>query len=288
MSNVAEGKRTGHGFAGLRKRYVRRAEFLTTDRTFLAETEKYRKRWRKNCPSFPLSRAVAIHETGMPMPVYKAHRDYERRRRELSERLDALDRERNRERFERAFAEWRDSFWGEAPYAYHRVKEIWTRLHRRFFSIDDFPNPFTEERFPTARFLTECLLGDPRTIDDVDRLFPEFSLEPVPTLPYVAIAGYLDSDDDRDFDTADPDNVSDWLWHLPLYPGITEADIRKAAPLIIRRVNEIYAGRTARARTVELRRAGLTHREIANRLGLTEPTVADTLRDADISTPENA
>jgi hypothetical protein len=111
-------------------------------------------------------------------------------------------------------------------------------------------------------------------------------LEPIGLFPYGP--GPNDSIDEAGGESEEDEFDDDWVlqieseadlqWYLPLYPGITAADIRNAAPEIARGMNEIYGSRTASARAHDLRRQGCTHVEIANRLGLTEQTVSATLR----------
>jgi hypothetical protein len=154
-----------------------------------------------------------------------------------------------------------------------------SRLAREFFPLEDFPNPFPNLPIhPAAQFIWKCLHTDPRLIDDVASYIPEMSLEPIDLFPY---------EEDANFHGAESVNDGDLLWYLPLYPGITEADIRRAAPSIVQRVNEIYGTRTAAARILALRDEGLTHKQIADRLGLTEQTVAANLKTSKTTNQEH-
>jgi hypothetical protein len=107
-----------------------------------------------------------------------------------------------------------------------------------------------------------------------------FEYGPGPNAYFDEAAGESWDDDEPPKRGREPEEYlpADLQWYLPLYPGITEADIRRAAPAIARRMNEIYGRRTASARVKWLREQGCTYLEISNRLGLTEQTVAAILK----------
>jgi hypothetical protein len=97
--------------------------------------------------------------------------------------------------------------------------------------------------------------------------FPEFalSLNPMPSK-----AG----DHVFDYDTF----INSAAFCIPIYPGITDMDLRDAIPEIVRQARALYGTRTVDHRVRVLREQEMTHRQIAKQLGLTEKTVADTLR----------
>lgn len=74
------------------------------------------------------------------------------------------------------------------------------------------------------------------------------------------------------------------LW-VPLYPGVTETDLKTAAADLVQAANLAYTQQLPRTRVHALRAEGLTHKAIADRLGMTEQTVAGALKDATGPTP---
>lgn len=279
MGILPDGQRTGHGFLALRKRYIRRATFLTSDREFIRHIEVTRSEWNQEYPQFRIGHGNEAAPSGLPQAlelafgahlsawsIAEATMDQAKASGAADETLLELLR---------AKAKLLQS---DAPNARDWWYEQASETAGEYFPLEDFPNPFPNMPFhPASDFVSACLHRDPRLIDDVAALIPEMTLEPIDLFPYEA-----------DLNLGDKDVVSDGdlLWYLPLYPGITEADIRRAAPTIVQRVNEIYGTRTARARIIALRSDGLTHRQIADRLGLTEQTVSSTLRNADKVSPE--
>ncbi len=297
MGSVADGHRAGHGFAGLRKRYFRRAQYLAQDMDFRTYVSRFREVWNRDFPMYELRIADPGKLSNVPLHLLQDWRENQRQYDNRIEDFEEMERNgatpaelvseiKRRTELITAPARLGMDFW---------IGQIHSGA-RRFFAVEDFPNPypnnshpihgFTSYFHPAHRFLGIALQTDPRLISDFESLFEPMELEPIDLFPYgPGPNDYIDeaggeSEDDELEEDRDPgiESEADLQWYLPLYPGITEADIRRAAPGIARRMNEIYGSRTASARAQDLRRQGYTHLEIANRLGLTEQTVSAILR----------
>lgn len=301
MERVADSHhRAGHGFAGLRKRYIRRAQYLTQDAKFRGYVTRFRAHWNCEHPKYALSSGDPSMLSFIPSDLY---RDWKENRRRYENRISDFERmERSGATPEELLAEIKKrSELIRAPAASaieHWVMKI-ERTVQTFFPFEDFPNPYPNKslsifgsagHFPPARvFIGIALQTDPRLISDVESLFEPMELEPIDLFPYgPGTDDFRDEAEGENWDddphsTPEPEvgSPADLQWYLPLYPGITEKDLREAAPQIVQRVNEIYATRTTTARVFDLRQQGLTHLEIANRLGLTESTVAAVLKKSD-------
>ncbi|MGI8485413.1 MAG: hypothetical protein ACR2OU_14260 [Thermomicrobiales bacterium] len=298
MVNVSDGHRAGHGFSGLRKRYIRRAEFLAQDKEFRAYVNRFRAFWNQEYPIYEL-RIVDPGSLHI-IPTCLFH-DWRENHRQYDDRLEDLEEmERNGATGEEIIRELKSRM-GLLQEPARIGMDDWTgkigAAVRQFFPFEDFPNPYPNSslpiygftrHFPPAHvFVGVALQTDPRLITDFDSLFEPMELEPIDIYPYgPGPDDYLDEaegenhwdDEWEDRWRIDIESDADLQWYLPLYPGITEADIRRAAPEIAQRMNEIYGSRTASARALALRNSGCTHRDIANRLGLTEQTVAAILK----------
>lgn len=297
VETVADQHRAGHGFAGLRKRYIRRSQYLAQDTKFRTYVSRFQEVWNRDFSVYELRIADPGVLSNVPIRLLQDWRenqriydnrieDYEEMKRNGATPAELVSEITRRTEFLTAPVRLGMDFW---------IGQIHSGA-RRFFPIEDFPNPypdnshpvygFTSYFHPAHKFLGIALQTDPRLISDFESLFEPMVLEPIDLVPYgpgpndyIDEAGGESEDDDFE-DDREPEieSEADLQWYLPLYPGITEADIRRAAPEIARRMNEIYGKRTASARAQALRRQGCTHMEIANRLGLTEQTVSAILR----------
>ncbi len=300
LGTVADFHRAGHGFSGLRRRYVRRAEFLTRDDEFRSYVRRFREFWNRDHPTYQLRIADPNELASFPGELLTHWHDNERRREQLSRCCD--EKMRN----DASYEQWRathrqmtDLFLAPA----RRAMDDWIvqieMAAQRYFPVEDFPNPhphnvhpvlgYNRHFHPAHWFLEIALQTDPWWIEDCDGLFEQMELEPVALAPYgPGPSGHADLAAGEDPDEPmsrerQPETDADLQWCLPLYPGITSEDIRRAASPVADRVNQIYRTRTTAARAVALRAGGCTHREIANRLGLTEPTVRSILKQTDIA-----
>jgi hypothetical protein len=297
MGSVSDGHRAGHGFAGLRKRYIRRAQHLAQDTEFRAYVSRFRELWNRDYPIYEVRISDPAELSNFPQHLI---RDWNENQRLYDNRIEDFEEmKQNGATPQELLAELhRRTELFKAPA--RLGMDFWIgqieSAAQRFFPIEDFPNPypnashpvfgFTNYFHPAHMFVGIALQTDPRLISDFEALFEPMELEPIDLYPYgPGPNDYIDeaggeSEDDEFEDEREPDIQceADLQWYLPLYPGITEADIRRAAPAIARRMNEIYGSRTASARAQDLRRQGCTHLEIANRLGLTEQTVSAILR----------
>jgi len=269
VSNVTDGQRTGYGLNKLRERYIRRAEHLVRDSEYIDLMNDLRGTWNRAYPEYELG-GGGISPTPFCMPK-SLHNDLERWAEESRPVIKQLaSRKRTPygnpwEGIENSEREVRNRFqntaWAESDWA-----DTVLALTERLFPEADFYNPLYPEHAAT-RFIAACLYADPRLIDDCGEYFLPFRVE---------LRRQFGSDDTPYTDLS-----------LPLYPGMTVKDLREAAPDIVAAVNARYADKTPDARIIALRGNGLTHKAIADRLGLTEQTVAATLKDANILTPEN-
>lgn len=273
MNMIADGQRTGYGLAKLRARYIRRAEVLSRDAEFRSKVKQYRDEWNARFLRYLLGAGV-LSDT-LPMPAH-LERDLEAQFQNW-ERLElkyaaTLDRPRdpdNDPEYDAYFREG-DQIAGQYPDAWESSSQWEAWLHHlsiTYFPHHDFYDPLPDDSWPPEyRFLAMALAADPRTIDDMDLLFPELR---------ISIRG-----------GAADESIHEGLY-LPLYPGMAAQDLVQAASEIVDAVNEHYAGLTPRARMLSLRANGLKHQEIADRLGLNVKTVADALRKSDESGLKN-
>jgi len=149
--------------------------------------------------------------------------------------------------------------------------ELLKRLEESAFPMPDFYSTTLGYTQPATRFIRACLEHDPRTLlghieeyFDLDRLelkmdrreYDEYSIEP---------------------EVWELSHVSQ-TWYIPVYPGMTEKDLRDAIPGIIQQLQEVLGPRTVDARIEALRDDGLTQQAIADRLGLNVKAVQAHLR----------
>lgn len=234
-------RRTGRGLAALRDRYIRRAEYLCMDAEFRKRIESARREWQEWYPRHPINLAP----DGEPY-IYPWSRTSEME-------------------FEAWYPAWIQ--WGDIPLDLSKISLIddWWELLRRLegqaFPMKDFYSTTPGYKQPATRFIRACLQYDPRTLIgnvgqyfSLDRLelkmdrreYDEFSIEP---------------------EEWELSHVSQ-TWYIPVYPGMTERDLRDAIPGIIQQVQEVLGPRTVGARIEALRDDGFTQQAIADRLGL--------------------
>lgn len=255
MPNLGDPQRTQHGLVELRKRYIRRAIFLSRSKEYRDAIIASRRAWNEQ------------HSKWLMVPGVPEEQRVHRR----------LEREWEAE-YRRSIA--RDPIGMEHWYQDTTLEslledvlpamELDIALH--FWPAENYPNPYSKRRHPALPFVRESFYRDPKLLDDeCDRLFPPFELTPnVPSEGNWALrSAYIDGV---------------LTWCLPLYPGITVTDIRAAADDIARQANHAFIQATPLARIVELRKQGLTHKAISEQLGIHEKTVAAAL--SDIPTPE--
>lgn len=262
---MSDGERTGHGFVGLRKRYVRRAEFLATDMDYRDWIGTWRGEWNRWYPNWWISLSSEVRD----QPPQKLRDDFL-----ISQSFHTGDRRPE------LFGSHRRGSWRLAYSPEQLALDRWEELELQgaflFWPSDDFASPYAPDAHPARRFVCASLQTDPRLLTDVsDELFDEFKLKPdvmMPTRGKWALQGI-------------PHDETTLC--IPINPGMTANDLREAAPDIIRIAERVYGNRTPRARITTLRADGLTHKQIADRLGIHEATVASTLREANNQTLEN-
>jgi len=178
------------------------------------------------------------------------------------------------------FGSHRRGGWFLAYSEEQRALDRWEELELRgaytFWPSDDFPSPYAPDEHPARPFVCASLQTDPRLLaGGCDGLFQEFELKP--EAMFATRGRWALQNIPHDETTL----------CIPIYPGMTANDLREAAPDIIRIAERVYGNRTPGARIVTLRNQGFTHKQIADRIGVHEATVAATLKEASKRTLEN-
>lgn len=275
---TADGPRTGHGFARLRKRYIRRAGYLTTNKGYLDRITAERRIWDESFPRYRLGPGNPIGKSGLPanlerdyndrMAWYERHRPSDDQTAPPESAKDALEDLLEEQERRRKYKEVR---------AHDRWFEMVTEVVDAFFPLEDFPNPYLDGPHPARSFVCATMGTDPRLLGNCERFFDDFTLEIVDLGSYDPDTQFMEIESDRN-----------QAWYLRLYPGITDADLRDSAPEIVRRVNDLYGTRTPYERIATLHANGLSRQAIANQLGLTLPTVSANIKAITGEITENA
>lgn len=236
-------ERTQYGLNALRKRFIRRASVLAADDTYRRGIRDARQDWNTRYPRYAVYPGKPIGGIGLPP------------------RLEE-DVEANTRRFYqmaadcRAYPERADEFrclglmWDPEMDAQVEWLLMIEEIAQRFWPPDAFPVPGGAIHLATA-FITACLFNeDPRFLD-----IPSFF--DAPTLRVLSL----------------PEPIGGATWCIPVYPGITADDIRKAADRLAQEAEEAYSIHLPVERIRRQRADGETFQKIAERLGLPESTV---------------
>lgn len=255
MGESSDARRTAHGFRELRKRYVRRAEFLVDDQGFSNGINEFRNSWNALQPKYPIIPRDADRSTHVGAPE------------SLEKAVEMATEARARNKDDGPFPVQ----WGPVEIA---ITQWMVAIHvatLMSFPPDDFPNPYQWTLHPASPIVSACVHAsrrypdDPRSfLVDCPRLFREFQLlpEPMRAQHWGGLIGELVS--------PDPEAIT---WYIPLYPGITATDIRESAINIARAAEVLFEGHTVKERIRSLRSQGLTFSEIEARLGVGHGTV---------------
>lgn len=242
MRQFTDTRRTARGFAALRNRYIRRAEFLCTDPEYLHAVSETRDKWKREFPGYRLDKT--LHSLPDVFPWSRPE-----------ETRDTMD---PYERFGWE-AEWASDAW---------ARSVWN-LEFRFFNTKDFYALARKQ--PAHVFLQESIIRDPRLlIGDTERFFLLEKLElAMETSEYRALGI-----EPVEWELYHPDQS----WFIPVYPGMTADDLREAIPRIVEQVQQYLGPQTVGARIEALHAEGLTQQLIADRLGLNVKVVQAHLR----------
>ena len=242
MGHVRSMRRTGRGLSALRDRYIRRADFLCLSDQFQDSVAALKTRWESSWPG------ISPSDLKSPTDETLRHQLRTRLGSDWSSRIRGAD------------GQWAD--------AIEDLILLYFPPENFHFATDAM------SQYTPAKFLDACLKsGDPRTlIGQVDQFFPPMRIQ-------------LEMDL-SDYDAIDikPEEWELYLpsqrWYIPVYPGMTAEDLKAAIPEILNQINLYLAPQTVGARIEELARNGLTHRRIAETLGLDEKSVSAHLRSA--------
>ncbi len=195
MDSVADEHRAAHGFPGLRKRYIRRAQFLVQDIEFRAYVGRFREIWNREYPMFEVKITDPANLNFVPERLFKAWQEHKW----VLEKWDEAYEKSKRN------GATHDELFGEIRRRIELVKtpapnamDYWIRqielAVRRYFPIEDFPNPYPNHSLPTfgftrhfppgRKFVGTALQTDPRLISDFETLFDPMELEPVDLFAY--------------------------------------------------------------------------------------------------------
>lgn len=233
---ISDIRRTGRGFAALRDRYIRRAEYLCTSVAFRGHIQAARVEWETEYPQYPICDTIDGAFFGFPWDRQQPP-------------LEGVDRR----------------------IAAMRWFLIIRSVEEKSFPKADFYSTSLKGRASTVEFIRACMVHDPRTlIGSVGEYFVLHRLR-------------LEMDM-REYDELGI-KPEDWelshvsqTWYIPVYPGMTERDLRDAIPGIIQQIQEVLGPRTVGTRIEALRDDGLTQQAIADRLGLNVKVVQAHLR----------
>jgi len=265
---------------------VRRAEYLRFQQDYRQALIDARGRWNAKFPQFRVIQNEIDPQMGPPPALRQAHYATAQRRGTTGEAWPTDD--------EYMATPELGGWWEWSALVFD--------LTRRFFPWRDFPNPYQPETLgdgpaiffitpsdgappdggmlwladhmhPAYWFVSASMYKDPRLIDDMGQLIhiPELRVEPMRD-------ARTESDEPAPFDWKDQP------YCIPIYPGITAKDLIDAAPELARQAEEYFGTRTVGSRVRALRAKGLTYQQIADRLGLTPQTVANTLSGANGAT----
>lgn len=246
---VADIRRTGRGLTALRERYIRRAEYLCMDTWFRERIRRARNEWQEQYPLFSIGDGPVISYKKYPWV----------RMREMT------------------YETWFQTYLRMKPRGL-TFEEVVTDLinmlaaiEHESFPIHDFYSTALIKTQRGAEFILACMQNDPRTIlGNTGLYFPLDQLELKMDLRQYEEYGI----EPEDWELA---HVSQ-NWYIPVYPGMTEKDLRDAIPGIIKQVQEVLGPRTVGARIEALQDDGLTQQAIADCLGLNVKAVQAHLR----------
>lgn len=264
------------GLIALRKRYVTRAKRLCEDAEFCELTRKFRARWNIDFHEFQLlpggELGAGVIWLGYQLPKVLAEAVQETYRRSDGRPLEG-----------------RDAPTPRAIVAAERWVRAGEAVEQRYWPEIDFPSRFLPGGFPGKQFISRALLDDPSALyTTYETLFWELDLTPTADWRLLENEnGVPLSDEDDPYCDGLPRIESELPLSLMLYPGITEKDIKVAAKAIAEYAEHHYGHLSTGSRVRALRDADLTHKKIAERLGLHESSVREFLKNTrSLDSPE--
>lgn len=250
--------RTRPGAKWLRDRFVVRAKTLTSDAEYRKRIGTAREMWNERYPDFPIEPMAEVRTEPPRALLHQFHEDQQE---------------------DDEYAASIGEAWAIGRHQSFDVLDDWekfiTRLSNQIFPRSDFPYPGFANDHPARCFVAASLYKDLH-VDDVENenlIAPmeQFRLRPRPILTEATQREWVATGE-----LPTPHDIVDWC--IPVYPGMTADDLKNSAPHIARELEEIFADSTADARMLALRKEGLTHREIADRLGIDGKTVSNKLK----------
>lgn len=244
---VPDGERRQFGLTALRKRFVRRAVFLANDEGFREAVADARRTWNDQEPRWPVHIGDPAGVIGLPLRLEDACEANTRRFYEAGARHHALRHSPppDLDAIAEASAALDTHFWPPEMEARARWDRMVDDLSQRFWPPDAFPVPGLHIH-PATGFVTACFYADPRSLK---------------------VAAHFDAPALRVGQTPDVGVF------IPLYPGVTADDIRRAADRLAREAERAFALDLPEREVRRLRAEGASYREIADRLGMPRSTV---------------
>lgn len=247
MTNFSDTRQTARGFAALRERYIRRAEFVCTNSELREVIAQARSAWETTYPTYPLGRT--LHTLPFVFPWTQPNNDAGKHPAPV----------------ERGLIDWHFS---AAENTWHFTLR---RLEIKFFPPEDFYATSLPHRRPAMGFIRAIMQHDARTLlGDLEQYFPLDRLELTMDLSEYDQYGI----EPEEWELDNPSQS----WSIPVYPGMTAKDLQDAIPHIIPQVQRYLGPRTVGARIDALRNDGVTQQAIADRLGLDIKNVQAHLR----------
>ncbi len=253
--------RTGFGLKRLRDRFVRRAEFLTTEGSFLEALSSARMRWNERFPGY----LIGPSGSGRDEPPAKLMTDFQRYR----DTLPPAEKPWWLVPWEEVKVKPNEP-WSEAAEGIYEWERMIAEIGYTFWPQIDFADPVPYSAHPARVFITVGLYPVDQTDRwrKVDDYFPAFEWKPEPVRWHRGESELW----------PEMTNKDQMDWYLPLYPGLTVNDLKIAAPAIARKLDEVYKHRTLDKRVRALREEGKSQQAIADRLGTSRKNVSKILR----------
>lgn len=243
-----------HGLTALRKRYIRRAQFLAMDQGFRQACAEERRAWNRVHTRYVLP--THMDECGFPAALVRDYL-YDLTRFEHAEACrDDLPGELDSISDHYCYEYEKDERRASVPslYAYDEWRSALWRVVHVFFPEKDFPVLSDSAGHPASMFVGWAIGSLPvGASEQRAEALIAVSLKVSEALS----------------DQHDPSLV------MELFPGITARDIRDVASSIAEQANRQYAPQLPLARIRAMRWEGLTHAAIADRLGMTARAVMD-------------
>jgi hypothetical protein len=249
------GRKQGYDPKRLRNRFVSRAKFLAKDPAFGDDLRCARTFWNETHPQYHIS----LNDQERREPPRTLLQDWGPLTYNSMKELLASKMPVHTETCSEAMDTW---------------VAMTTAIALEYWPQENFPHPSVPEQHPAIPFITESLYLPHAyaRVKDIDACFREFDWQPEPmTMP----RGHALWQD------VTPYEIEDAGWCLPLYPDITAKDLEDAAPYIAAEIERVYRRRTLDARVAALKGEDMTHKQIANLLGISTQAVSKILKSVE-------